>query len=147
MGMTRRAEAHSPVVAERDEQPDVAGVVELLGRHQRLRLVGDGGEVVLPASVVAVLERSAPELAAGHAVAVTSVDALLTTQEAAELLGVSRPFLVRLLDDGTIPSSKAGTHRRVRFEGVAEYKRQRDAERLAVLDEMTAEAEELGLRY
>jgi len=145
--MTRRSEAHGPVVAGGDERAGVAGLVELLDRREELRLVGPGGEVVLPASVVAVLERSVPELAAGHAVAVTSVDALLTTQKAAELLGVSRPYLVRLLDAGEIPSSRVGSHRRVRFDDVVVYKRRRDAARVAVLDEMTAEAEDLGLRY
>jgi excisionase family DNA binding protein len=83
----------------------------------------------------------------GYAVAVTSVDADLTTQQAADVLNVSRPYLVRLLEQGQIPFHKTGSHRRVRHRDLMAYKRQVDAQRLQVLDALTAQAQELGLGY
>ncbi|MQA16242.1 MAG: helix-turn-helix domain-containing protein [Pseudonocardiaceae bacterium] len=72
----------------------------------------------------------------------------LTTQEAADLLNVSRPYLIGLIDQATLPCTRtAGNHRRLRLADVLTYKRARDTERRAALDEMSAEAERLGLRY
>jgi excisionase family DNA binding protein len=76
------------------------------------------------------------------------VQAELTTQEAADLLGVSRPYLIKLLEEGALPCTlTAGSHRRLRLADVLAYRRVRDRERRAALDEMSAEAERLGLRY
>jgi excisionase family DNA binding protein len=69
----------------------------------------------------------------------------LTTQEAAELLNVSRPYVVRLLDEGRIPSHRVGTHRRVLFKDVINYRDENRRARGAVLDRLTALDQELGL--
>ncbi len=113
------------------------------------RLLSAGGAPVeLPASVREVLVRVVRELAEGNAVTVLPVHAELTTQEAADLLNVSRPYLIGLLDDHVLPCTRtAGNHRRLRLVDVLAYKRSRDAARRAALDEMSEEAERLGLRY
>jgi excisionase family DNA binding protein len=117
-------------------------------RDLKLQIAGKRGEAItLPASAVRLLVRLLSEMAAGNAVTLVPIHAELTTQQAAEALGVSRPFLVKLLDEGNIPFRKVGTHRRVLFSDLMSYRQKTDQRRLKALDELAAQAQELKMGY
>lgn len=113
----------------------------------RLPQEKDEVEVTLPGEALHLLVHILTHMAQGHAVTVVPVQAELTTQKAADLIGVSRPFLVKLLEDGTIPFRKVGTHRRVLVADLIEYQKRDNAERRQAADELTAEGQKLGLGY
>jgi excisionase family DNA binding protein len=103
------------------------------------------GSVKLPLSAVRLLVRILEEMARGNAVTLIPVHAELTTQEAAEMLNISRPSLIQLLEEGKIDYRRVGTHRRVRFEGLMKYKRGAESSRRAALEELAAYDQELGI--
>lgn len=127
-----------------DQLLDLARFVE--GHSEPGLLLGPNGEQVpLPAEVYRVLRQVVEVMRQGQATLVAPQGLLLTTQEAADYLGVSRPTLVKLLEDGAIPFDKPNRHRRVRLQDVIDFQHRRRAERRAALDQLTEEAGELGL--
>lgn len=141
-----------PVAAPADQRDRVAALLDLVRQprparsaDQAYKLTAPTGEVTeVPEAVFLLLERMLEALARGDAVTVVPVGKELTTQQAADILNVSRQYLVRLLDDGRVPYRRTGTHRRVRIEDVMAYKRQRDRDREAALDDLTALSLEFG---
>ncbi len=114
-------------------------------RAPKSKLVGPKGEsIAVPESVFYVLERVAEVMARGDSVTIVPLGREVTTQQAADLLNVSRQYLVRLLDEGRIPFRKTGTHRRLRIEDVIAFKETRDIERRAGLRELSRMSEEFG---
>ena len=109
----------------------------------------DGKEVAidLPASAVRLLLDILEQLANGNAVTLTPLHAELTTNQAAGLLRVSRPFLIKLLDEGQIPYRKVGRHRRILAKDVLAYRQANFKKRNKVLDELTDQAQELNWGY
>ncbi len=91
-----------------------------------------------------MLDRVAEVLAHGDSITIVPVGKELTTQQAADLLNVSRQYLVRLLNDGRIPFGKTGKHRRLRIEDVLAFGEQRDKDRRSGLRELTRFTDELG---
>jgi excisionase family DNA binding protein len=103
--------------------------------------------VLIPTSALRLLLNVLAEIGQGNAVSLMPIHAELTTQEAADILGVSRPFFVQLLEKGDIPFHKIGTHRRVRYQDVMAYKSHIDSERRKTLDELSEQAQKLGMGY
>ncbi|MFN3581832.1 MAG: helix-turn-helix domain-containing protein [Pseudomonas sp.] len=117
---------------------------------QRIELVDQAQQrevVEVPTFALRLLGDILSELALGNAVQIVPIHAELTTQEAADLLNVSRPHLVKLLDAGELPHTKIGSHRRVKFADLMVYKAQRDQTSRAALNELTSQAQELGMGY
>jgi len=108
---------------------------------------GERNHMILPPAVVRMVQRILTEMSQGNAVTVMPMNAELTTQEAADFLNVSRPFLVKQLEEDKIPYRKVGTHRRISVQDLLTYKHSIDAARHQTLDELTAEAQRLNLGY
>lgn len=113
----------------------------------RPAMSADAVSVTIPRQAFDMLLEILGQMANGNAVSIVPVHAELTTQQAADLLNVSRPHLVHLLEQGKLPSRKVGAHRRVRAEDLIAFKQKDEARRREVLDELTAEAEKHGLGY
>lgn len=145
--MLREVEIPSKAVVEQAEDA-------LAALNERVSAAGPAAaetvisvELELPAFAARLLVEALEALVEGQAVTVVPVAAELTTQQAAELLNVSRPYLIKLLDERRLPFRKVGNRRKVKLEDVLRYKRRDDVERQRVLDELTREAQEIGLEY
>ena len=126
----------------------------ILGKRPKnvlpIRVQTDGGRgetVEIPLSAFRLLADILTQMAQGNAVSLIPIHAELTTQEAADLLNVSRPYLVELLEQGKIPFRKVGSHRRILYQDLMAYKQDINSKRLKVLEELTAQAQELGMGY
>lgn len=115
-------------------------------RDAGFRLVApDGQGVPLPASVIRLLHDIVHHLAQDRVVSIVPMHKQLTTQLAADLLNVSRPYLISLLERGELPYTRPGKHRRLKFSDVMAYKQRRDAGEEAALDDLARFSQDLGL--
>jgi excisionase family DNA binding protein len=112
-----------------------------------ITLEGETQPIEVPAAAIEMLADAVEELAKGHAIRITSEEEEVSTQKAADLLNVSRPYLIRLLEKGEIPFRMVGTHRRLRLSDVLGYKARSDAEGERAFRELVAQAQELGMGY
>jgi excisionase family DNA binding protein len=119
------------------------------GRSLSVRVVDAEQEqpLELPAGAVALLMDILEAMAAGQGISLIPENAELTTVQAADVLNVSRPYLIKLLEDHAIPHRKVGKHRRIRMEDVMAYKMRIDREREAVLDQLATEAQQTDMGY
>jgi excisionase family DNA binding protein len=143
----------TPVAVPPEQQAQVTALARVLEgmlhtpkrRPPKCQLVGPKGESIpLPEAVFYVLERVVEVMARGDSITVVPVGREVTTQKAADLLNVSRQYLVRLLDEGRIPFRKTGKHRRLRIEDVLAFKETRDRDRRAGLRELSRMTEGFG---
>lgn len=136
---------------EQNERPDHQRIEIVLARIANLakqdtpKLVFPSGETIdLTPSLAEVIRDAVKVLSAGHAITLSPLHRMMTTTEAADILGISRQFLTRLLDRGEIAFERPNSHRRLKLADVLAFKERRDAERLDILNEMTRQSESLG---
>lgn len=146
--------AISPVTPDADSAATAAEALERVQKYLRthpdgpatVRLADDDGEqLVVPRAAVELLSRVLAHMANGHGVSVVPAHAELTTQQAADLLNVSRPYLIGLLNAGEIAYRKVGTHRRVLAGSLLDYKHRDDMRRRAAADELASLAQDMDL--
>lgn len=136
----------------RDASAALSGYLaeELIGPvvvEVRPERAGKSYPLTVPAPVFQMLADILAQMAEGRAVAVMPYHVELTTQQAAEMLHVSRPYLIKLLEAGAIPYRKVGPRRRIKFSDLMAYKQRDDLRRREAVRELTREAERLGLGY
>ena len=117
------------------------------GPTARLRVIDAEGDIEVPVSALRMLVDILANMAEGNAVSIVPVHAQLTTQQAADFLGVSRPYLVGLVEKGELPHEKVGTHRRIYFRDLLAYRKRRMGKSKAALDALATQAQKLGMGY
>ncbi|KND61827.1 Excisionase domain protein [Candidatus Burkholderia verschuerenii] len=154
--MTSIAHAEVNLPAEREVETALRGQRALATylstsiETQRIQIYDDNDQahqVELPTSALRLLIDILAELADGNAVKVVPVHAELTTQEAADLLNVSRPHLVKLLESNALPFHKTGKHRRIRFADLMQYKLERERSSEEAMSALAKQAQDLGMDY
>ena len=117
------------------------------GPTARLRVIDGDGDIEVPVAALRMLVDILANMAEGNAMSLVPIHAELTTQQAADFLNVSRPYLVGLIERGELPCHKVGTHRRVYFRDLLDYRQQQLTRSKAAFAELAAQAQELGLGY
>ncbi|MBL4837685.1 MAG: helix-turn-helix domain-containing protein [Kordiimonadaceae bacterium] len=107
----------------------------------------DGHNMILPRQAISLLRDLLADMAQGSAVTIVPMHAEMTTQQAANILNVSRPHLIKLLGQGELNFTKVGTHRRIRFEDLMEYKQKLKQQSAQAMDELVEQAQEHEMGY
>lgn len=117
------------------------------GPTARLRVIDGDGEIEVPVSALRMLVDILANMAEGNAVSIVPIHAELTTQQAADFLGVSRPYLVGLVERGQLEHHKVGTHRRIYFRDLLDYRTRSMVQSKSALDALAEQAQKLGMGY
>ena len=123
----------------------VASIEELHAENPEIEIEETKEKIKIPLKALKLLAKILKATSEGHPISVVPIATEMTTQAAAEALGCSRPHLVKLLENGKIPFTLVGRHRRVKFEDVMNFKRARKLEQEKLLMNMMKSDEELGL--
>lgn len=134
-----------PVAASAADRESLEAVEQLVRTRGNLRLSAGGWTVEVPDALRVILEQAAHELVRGNRVSLLPIGRMLTTRQAAELLNVSRPFLIGLLESGQIPFELVGTHRRVPLHDLLSFREQRSRGRREALRQLSEEADDLDI--
>lgn len=150
--MSAQKIVHLPTAAEVEQAKLSSRTLSKYADADRVQLSlrgsnGETDELVLPGHVLQILLDVLAEVSQGNAISLIPYHQEISTQDAANLLNVSRPFLVRLLESGDIPFRKVGAHRRVKLQDVLSYKEQIDRQRHATLDELAQLSQDEGMGY
>jgi len=125
----------------------IAGKLKTSTREIEIEVQGEKDPIKIPVSALEHLNTIIDLMAQGKAITVNPVDAEITTQEAADLLNVSSPYIVKLLEEGEIPFHKVGSHRRIKLRDLLAYKQEMEKEREEALTELTRISQELDMGY
>lgn len=132
-------------VSSQDDQVLAREAQQLLSATQ-ITLQADGQTVELSPALSRLLSEVLEQLGTGQSLTILPADQELTTQEAADLLGVSRPFFIeKVLEAGKLPYRRVGKHRRIRLDELLDYQQRDLAEREAIVAQLTWESQDLGL--
>jgi len=150
--MNASKSAHLPTPQEIEQAKHSSRTLSKYANAERVQLSlhgsnGESDELILPGHVLQILLDVLAELAKGNAISLMPLHQEISTQEAATLLNVSRPFLVGLLEKNEIPFRKVGAHRRVYFRDVLEYKERVDQRRHQALDQLAALSQKEQMGY
>ena len=136
----------TPITSTTEEQAALQKIEQALQCAQPARFIGPQGETLdIPASLLQALRVVVADLQQGDAISIMTLHQALTTQEAAEILNVSRPYLIKILEEGAMPYTKVGTHRRIRLNDVLAYKKVRNIREREGLTELAQISQEFGL--
>jgi excisionase family DNA binding protein len=144
--MLRQNMAMGKVMPQEQEVPAIKQLEHILGLEGfQAKLVGvNAEEILIPESVYQALRQVVHAFVLGQAISIVPQEREMTTQEAADFLNVSRPHLIKLLEQGEIPYILVGSHRRINSLALMKYKEKRDAKRSNLLDELIQESQDMG---
>jgi excisionase family DNA binding protein len=131
----------------RESATALARFLRAVPEQDRARVTMGDTDMVLPRQAIELLRGVLTEMAQGNAVTILPVHAELTTQEAANMLNVSRPHLIKLLEEEALPFSRVGTHRRIRLQDLLEFKARRDEQSQEAMRALAEQAQDLDMGY
>ncbi len=131
----------------RESASELARLLAEKPEAERAQIRMDGTDLIVPRQAVSLLRDILVQMAQGNAVTIVPTHAELSTQEVASILNVSRPFVIKLLEQGEMPFRKAGTHRRIRHEDLMRYMARMDSDSREAMDALAAQAQELDMGH